>query len=377
MRAYMYPGQGSQVRGMAAELLARFPEKVEIANEILGFSVPEICERDQWQQLHKTQYTQPILFVVNALSHFRQMEVDGGRRPDFLLGHSLGEFNALMAAGCFSFEDGLRLVRRRGELFAEAGDGAMAAVIGKPHSIVREFLNEHGFDAVDVAAINTPSQIVVAGESSLIKTAVERFTASGIRAVQLNTSGAFHSRLMEPAAERFREELARITLKDLQIPVISNVTARPHTMINLADRLVSQIVSPVRWCESVQALLAAGVETFAEVGHGQTLGNMVQQIRNETRPPVLAELAGAFSVTVNTPTPAVVVTLPDEPAEEVASRWNKSNNVGTQVTLRGMPNRIMKTRTDARILFGRRAVVYVEDEAGYIDVRDLIPVHGG
>ncbi len=370
MKAYMYPGQGSQARGMATELFARFPMFVAVADDILGFSVAKLCQDESGMQLNQTQFTQPVLYVVNALSHLQQLQSDEGRQPDFLLGHSLGEFNALQAAGCFDFEDGLRLVKRRGELFAGAPHGAMAAVVGTPLDALQAFLDGNGYDNIDIAGINTPSQIVVSGPADMIRRLIDQLSQDGGRAIQLNTSGAFHSRLMANAAAEFRNELTQFQLRPPMIPVISNVTARPHVAGEIANNLAAQIVSPVRWCQSVQMLLANGVQNFAEVGHGQTLTNMLQQIRNDTRAPMLVECTdGSSREASRSPAAATAEHSPDEMVRE----WNYSHKVGLQVTVRLLPGKILRTRTAAQMLFGHRAAVYLENYEGYFDLRDVAP----
>nr|WIF20041.1 DisD427 [Sorangium cellulosum] len=283
MKAVMFPGQGSQSPGMGGELFLEFPAIVAQADEVLGYSIRELCLQDPHQQLGQTQFTQPALYVVNALMFSKRCQREAP--PDFLVGHSLGEYNALLAAGVFDFETGLRLVKKRGELMSQARDGGMAAVTGLDPERAREILAREGAEAVDIANINSPSQVVIAGakhEISRLQAAFER--AGAKRYTVLRVSAAFHSRFMRPAMEEFRRFSAGHRFAPPAIPVISNLTARPYRADRVRDTLCEQIASPVRWCESIRYLMGKGVKDFAECGHGVVLTGLYAQIRRDAGP---------------------------------------------------------------------------------------------
>ncbi|KIG19429.1 Malonyl CoA-acyl carrier protein transacylase [Enhygromyxa salina] len=268
--AWLFPGQGAQQRGMGRELFERFGALTALADEILGWSVVDLCLHDREGRLRNTAFTQPALYVVNALAHRARID-DGEPEPDFLAGHSLGEYNALHAAGVFDFSTGLRLVRQRGALMARAEGGAMAAVLGMSELEVRGLIDRHGLE-LDIANLNAPTQVVVSGPRAAVRTAQARFEREGCHAyVILPVSGAFHSRWMRPAAERFAAHVAELELFRPRIPVISNVLARPHPDSEIGRLLVEQIARPVRWTETITGLVERGVERFEEVGHGTVL----------------------------------------------------------------------------------------------------------
>lgn len=280
VKAYLFPGQGSQARGMGAQLFDRFPAMVRAADGVLGYSLKALCLEDRQNQLQRTEYTQPALFAVEALDYLRLKE-EGGVPPDFLAGHSLGEFAALFAAGVFDFETGLRLVQKRGALMSQAPAGGMAAVIGLSPAKVRSILANSGFGAIDIANDNAPSQTVVAGLKEDVAAAQKVFEAAGGRYVILNVGAAFHSRYMRPAQEQFTSFLKGFTFGTPSIPVLSNVTATPHEPSTIRERLIEQIASPVRWTESIVFLHNNAVSEYVEVGPGQVLTRLVDKIRDE------------------------------------------------------------------------------------------------
>jgi trans-AT polyketide synthase/acyltransferase/oxidoreductase domain-containing protein len=293
MRACVFPGQGAQFIGMGEGLFERYPGMTAEADEILGYSVKELCLGDSNGRLHQTQYTQPALYVVNALTYRSRCD-DGLPPPDFLAGHSLGEYNALWAAGVFDFETGLRLVQRRGDLMSRASGGAMAAVIGCSWERAEEILRRNGLAGIDLANDNTPFQVVLSGPAEDIARAEPLFSEIGATCVPLkNVSAAFHSRYMEPLAEPLGEMLDGVNLRDPKIPVISNVSARPHRPGEVKDHLRRQIREPVRWTGSIQYLLGEGVEEFEEVGPGGVLTKLIKAIRRQSAPAPVA--AGALT----------------------------------------------------------------------------------
>ncbi|WP_309896266.1 ACP S-malonyltransferase [Archangium sp.] len=278
MTTFVFPGQGSQKRGMGKELLARFPEWVSRADALLGWRLAEVCHDER---LDQTQYTQPVLFVLNALAWLEKREA-GGREPDHAAGHSLGEYNALFAAGVFDFETGVRLVRRRGELMAQAREGGMAAVVGLSPERIQEVLARCGVDTVDLANDNAPSQQVLSGPRLDLERVAPELKAAGANVILLKVSAAFHSRYMRPAREAFAEFLRGFSFAPPRFPVISNVEAQPYEGSRIPELLARQIDSSVRWTQSMRYLLGRGEQDFVEVGHGQVLTNLLKQIRHAT-----------------------------------------------------------------------------------------------
>ncbi|MGA1876318.1 MAG: ACP S-malonyltransferase, partial [bacterium] len=271
MKAFVFPGQGSQKKGMGEELFDLFPEITGKADEILGYSIKELCLEDSRNVLNVTQYTQPALYTVNALTCYKEIEETGGQ-PDYLAGHSLGEYNALLAGGVFDFETGLRLVQKRAELMSKAVGGGMAAIIGLEGEKVLEILKVKGFSTIDVANFNSPSQTVISGLKEDIAQAGNIFKEAGARLfIPLKVSGAFHSRYMEPARREFERFLESFEFSSPAIPVISNVEARPYTRDKVKRLLADQITHSVRWTESIRYLMGKGVTEFKETGPGTVL----------------------------------------------------------------------------------------------------------
>ena len=277
--AMIFPGQGSQKKGMGRDLFDRYGALVEEADQILGYSVRALCLEDPDQTLNQTQFTQPALFVVNAMAgQVLLTEMDGP--PVFVAGHSLGEYNALVMAGALSFAHALELVKRRGALMAEARNGGMAAVIGMDAQTVQARINDHGLSGISVANQNTPVQTVVSGDRDSIAAAKPLFEAEkGVRYVVLKVSGAFHAPPMADAAADFAGEVARAAFRAPSIPVISNVLAAPYPEQGAGELLCRQMVSPVRWMDSVRYMQAQGVKTFVEAGPGRVLTKMLKDIQ--------------------------------------------------------------------------------------------------
>lgn len=277
MKTFVFPGQGSQFKGMGADLFDKFPEQTQKANEILGYSIKELCLEDPDNNLNQTQYTQPALYIVNALSYLDKIQ-SGAAKPDYVAGHSLGEYDAIFAAGGFDFETGLKLVQKRGELMSQASGGGMAAVMGMEPAEIRQMLDQNGFESIDIANLNCPGQIVVSGLKDDIKSARAAFKAEKKKYIPLKVSGAFHSRYMEASAQQFSAFLDEFTFSTLEIPVISNVTAEPYTNENLKENLTQQITSSVRWIESIGYLCEQGTMEFEEIGPGNVLTGLVAKI---------------------------------------------------------------------------------------------------
>jgi len=284
MAVYLFPGQGSQAKGMGGDLFERFPDLTASADRVLGYSIAELCRRDPERNLTKTQYTQPALYTVNALIYFKTI-ADNGAKPDFVAGHSLGEYNALLAAEAFDFETGLRLVQKRGELMSQARRGTMAAIIGLAAETIQDTLQRHGLEQIHIANYNSATQIVVSGSEADIERAETVFeNQDGARFVLLNVSGAFHSPLMQAAGEEFARYLDRFSFQPPRIPVIANTTARPYPSDGVRRLLAEQITRPVDWNASMRYLLRQGETDFEEIGPGQVLTKLINKIRTEAPP---------------------------------------------------------------------------------------------
>lgn len=322
MLTYFFPGQGSQKKGMGSDLFQDFPEQVAIADRVLGYSITELCIEDPREELNLTQFTQPALYVVNALTYLKKMK-DGAPRPDFLAGHSLGEYNALFAGGAFDFETGLRLVQKRGQLMGEAEGGGMAAVVGIPEEKVREVLTASGAASIDIANFNSPQQIVLSGPSNDILELKASFQEAGVRMyMPLKVSAAFHSRYMKPASEAFRSFLSQFQFQPLQIPVISNVEARPYGNDRIGELLSAQIVSSVRWTETIRYLMGKGCTQFEEVGPGKVLAGLYKKISTEAEPLILEDEVA--------PQPGVVQSGPDAAAHTSSPTHSLAQSLGSR-----------------------------------------------
>lgn len=283
MKAFVFPGQGSQFKGMGKELFKQFPDIVKEADAILGYSIETLCLEDPKKQLALTQFTQPALYVVSALAFLA--ETQNGHKADVVAGHSLGEYAALFAAGVFDFGTGLKLVKKRGELMAQIKvEGGMAAILNCDENTIRSVLEKARLSGIDVANLNTPKQTVIAGQKKDLVAAEKAFQRAQATFVPLNVSAPFHSRYMEPAALEFAQFLQVFSFSEPQMPVISNVTARPHQAGALKDLLASQISNSVKWTETVNYLLGQGIIDFKELGPGEVLTKMVSTIKSMPTP---------------------------------------------------------------------------------------------
>jgi malonyl CoA-acyl carrier protein transacylase len=265
---------------MGAALFDRFADWTADADAVLGYSIRDLCVNDPRGELGLTAFTQPALFVVNAMTYRARID-DGASLPAFVAGHSLGEYNALLAAGVFDFKTGLSLVKRRGALMGEVSGGGMAAVIGLPPERIEAVLQASADgQRLDVANFNSFDQTVIAGPKDAIAAVKPDFEAAGVRAfIPLKVSAPFHSRYMrEPQAE-FAGFLADFTLKAPAIPVVANATAAPYEPDQVRHTLASQIGSPVRWLDSILFLLDQRVTEFVETGPGSVLTKLIAQIR--------------------------------------------------------------------------------------------------
>jgi len=284
MKAIIFPGQGSQSKGMGDQLFDKYDELTSKASEILGYSIKKLCLEDPDNQLAQTQYTQPALFVINALMWLETKE-SLDKMPEYLAGHSLGEYNALFAAEAFDFEIGLKLVKKRGELMSLSKGGGMAAVIGLDENKINTIISENNLNNLYIANYNSTAQIVISGKDSEIIEAEPFFKASDAKMyVKLKVSGAFHTRFMEVASVEFSRYINDIKFNEIKIPVISNVTARPYSSNKISELLCQQLTSPVQWTDSIRYLMGKKVDKFQEVGPGKVLTGLIRRIKKEATP---------------------------------------------------------------------------------------------
>ena len=283
--AFLFPGQGSQFAGMGKSLAEAHAVAREVfahADEALGFAISQLCFDGPEDQLKLTENTQPALVAVSvaALAVLREK----GYTADYVAGHSLGEYSALVAAGSLDFADALRIVRKRGQYMQEAvpaGVGAMAALLKLPEGALAGILAEAAQgEVVSAANLNSPDQIVIAGHAGAVARAMELAkTAGAKRAIPLPVSAPFHCPLMKPAQERLKADLEAAEFRDLTIPLINNWEAREVRSGGEARQgLYEQVPNPVRWVETVRYLAAQGVTQFVEVGAGGVLNGLVKQI---------------------------------------------------------------------------------------------------
>lgn len=285
MRAYIFPGQGSQFTGMAKDIYESNPKAKSIldqANDILGFKITEIMFNGSADELKQTKVTQPAIFIHSAALALSSETFN----PDMVAGHSLGEFSALVANKTLSFQDALTLVYKRAiamQRACEINPSAMAAILGLDDAIVEEVCAS--IDEVVVAAnYNCPGQLVISGSNKGIEIACEKLKAAGAkRALPLPVGGAFHSPLMEPAREELAAAIESTLFSNPICPVYQNVNALPSTDVNEIKRnLISQLTAPVRWTQSVQNMVKDGATTFVECGPGKVLQGLVKKISPES-----------------------------------------------------------------------------------------------
>ncbi|WP_163530504.1 ACP S-malonyltransferase [Halobacillus ihumii] len=288
--AYIFPGQGSQEVGMGQEMYENYPQVKELfdaADEALGYSLTSLMFEGPAEELTKTENAQPAL-LLNSVAIAKVLEEEGVT-PAMTAGHSLGEYSALVSAGALDAIDAVKLVHTRGKLMEEAyptGLGAMAAVLGLEKEEIERVLAKMDQDQpVDLANINCPGQIVIAGTSDGVKQASEQLQEAGAkRVLPLNVSGPFHSRLMKPASESFSNSLAKTVLHDAKIPVYANVSAEAVTDASkIQSLLVEQLYSPVRFQEILEQFVEEDIEAIVEVGHGKVLSGLVRKVKRRMK----------------------------------------------------------------------------------------------
>jgi [acyl-carrier-protein] S-malonyltransferase len=283
--AFVFPGQASQYPGMGKELAEKYPAARAVFNEadkVLGFSISKLCFEGTEEDLKLTANTQPAILTC-SVAVFRVL-AEKGLTPDFVAGHSLGEYSALVASGALKFADAVQLVRKRGTYMQDAvpaGVGAMAAIMGLSPAVVADACKRAAEGEICSAAnLNSPDQTVISGHAGAVKRAVEIASQLGAkRAVILAVSAPFHSALMTPMQERLEKDLRQTEFSDLQMPLVTNVDADTTTSGTEArEALIRQVTMPVRWEESIRLLIDEGVNTFVEVGPGRVLTGLLRQI---------------------------------------------------------------------------------------------------
>jgi [acyl-carrier-protein] S-malonyltransferase len=283
--AFVFPGQASQYPGMGKELAERYPAARAVfdeADKALGFSISRMCFEGSDEELKLTANTQPAILTCSVAAY--RVVAEKGIMPDFVAGHSLGEYSALVAAGALKFTDAVQIVRKRGTYMQEAvpaGEGAMAAVMGLSPAVVIDACKRAAEGKVcSPANLNSPEQTVISGHADAVKRAVEIASQLGAkRAVILPVSAPFHCALMMPAQEKLEKVLRATQFSTLRIPLVTNVDADTETSGDEArDALIRQVTMPVRWEESVRGLIDEGVNTFVEIGPGRVLSGLLRQI---------------------------------------------------------------------------------------------------
>ena len=289
--AYIFPGQGSQFPGMGKSLVEDFPVAKRIfeeADDALHFSISRLCFEGSVEDLQLTENTQPAILTTSA-AVLRTIESEGFPRPSYVAGHSLGEYSGLLSARSLTLADAARTVRLRGRYMQEAvpvGTGAMAAVIGAELKDIESACAEASQGQVCAPAnINSPGQVVIAGNAEAIERASELLKAAGAkRVIKLNVSAPFHCALMQPAQERLAADIESVDFRDLAVPLVTNVDAAEIAKSGEArESLVRQVTAPVRWLESIESLIENGVDTFVEVGPGKVLTGLMRQISREVK----------------------------------------------------------------------------------------------
>jgi len=291
MIAFIFPGQGSQNPGMGKDLADNFPAAKQVFEEAdgaLGFALSHLCFNGPAEELQLTENTQPAI-LATSIAALRAMQSQDFPMPNFVAGHSLGEYSALVAAKALALSEAVKIVRARGGYMQEAvpvGTGAMAAILGADLQTVKDACDEAAQGEVcSPANINSPAQIVIAGDAAAIDRAIPILRGRGAkRAIKLNVSAPFHCALMKPAQDRLAADLEQANFHDLTAPVVTNVDAKAVvTGKEARESLVRQVSQPVRWLESVEFLINQGVQTFVEIGPGKVLSGLVRQINREVR----------------------------------------------------------------------------------------------
>jgi [acyl-carrier-protein] S-malonyltransferase len=299
-RAFIFPGQGSQYAGMGKNLADNFKiakDTFAEADDALGFHLSALCFNGPEDDLKLTMNTQPAI-LATSIATLRVVQSETDITADFLAGHSLGEFSALVASGTLNFTDALRTVRFRGKFMQEAvpvGIGAMAAILSVEEDVLAEICREAAQgEVVSPANFNSPGQIVIAGHATAVNRAIELAKSRGFRkAMLLPVSAPFHSALMVPAGERLAEVLQQVHLSDMKTPVVTNVEATQNLdSTRVRELLVAQVSAPVKWDSSIREMIRLGVTSFLEIGPGKVLSGLVKRIDKEVVTANIEDSAG-------------------------------------------------------------------------------------
>ena len=287
--AFIFPGQGSQSAGMGKDVAEEFKEAKDIyalADQTLGYSLSSLCFEGPEEELKLTYHAQPAILTTSIALYEAMKELVP--KPDYVAGHSLGEYSALVVAGSLAYTDAVSTVRKRGQYMDEAvpaGEGTMAAVLGGDRETVRQICERVTLDGetVQMANLNCPGQIVISGTTTGVQQASSKLKEARIRRViPLSVSGPFHSELLKPAASKLSHVLEEIKIQNASIPVVANVDARPVLLAeDIQTALVEQVFSPVLWEDSIQWMIEQGVDTFVEIGPGQVLTGLMRKINKE------------------------------------------------------------------------------------------------
>lgn len=302
--AFIFPGQGSQYPGMGRELSENFPVAKQIfeeADDALGMKLSSICFSGSEDELKLTANTQPAI-LTTSIAVLRVVTQETGLKADFLAGHSLGEYSALVCSGTLAFADAVRTVRARGTFMQEAvpvGTGAMAAMLSIERDILEDICNEASQgEIVSPANFNSPGQIVIAGHAAAVDRAIELAKAKGFRkAMILPVSAPFHCALMQPAADRLAEVLGKIAYSDMVLPVVANAVAKANTdKDQVMPLLVKQVCAPVLWEQSITEIIGQGTDNFIEIGPGKVLSGLVKRISKGVVTANIEDIAGIKAI---------------------------------------------------------------------------------
>jgi trans-AT polyketide synthase, acyltransferase and oxidoreductase domains len=280
MLSLMFPGQGSQAKGMGGQLFEKYKEITESAADVLGYSIVDLCLRNPDRRLNRTQYTQPAIFVISAIM-YEEEKRKLKTNVDYMAGHSLGEYTALWASGCYNFETGLKIIQKRSELMSNVKGGAMSAVTGLEEGRIQQIISENPSLKLYIANDNSPEQIVIAGIKEDIVTAEKIFKKAGASSYyMLNVSGPFHTPLMKSVKEEFASYLNTIEFMPMKVPVISNLKAIPYEPDSIHQSLLDQLDSKVQWHPTIKYLLKYENMEFREIGPGKILTELLKKIKN-------------------------------------------------------------------------------------------------
>ncbi|MFP4461758.1 MAG: ACP S-malonyltransferase [Thermotogota bacterium] len=288
MKAFVFPGQGSQSTGMGKDIVEKFPEYnnyYDIASEAIQDDLYAIINSEDDTKLTLTQYTQPAILTTSIIA-YEHIRKTTDLKPDVVAGHSLGEWTALATAGVLTFKDAVRLVHLRGKYMSEAcppGKGTMAAVIGLSDEEIEDCLND--FPNIVIANYNSPGQIVISGSTDKFDEAEKRLTQKGAKmVVRLNVSGPFHSPVIKDAKEKLEKEIEGTEFQTARIPVYQNADAKAHTSVEqIKKNLIKQVTSAVRWTQTVEQMISDGVDEFYEIGHGGVLSGLIKRINRKVK----------------------------------------------------------------------------------------------